>query len=668
MSSKTGLNDSVDTYLTWANEDSVKYEDRLRFNQRALDILLASENDSLNRVKIFRVANRYYNLGAYDQYKIASKRVLEQSILRSDTVGIAKSYSYLGDYYLKTTMQDSAFYYYIKAEKIYRRLHDSYNLATVNINKATVLWNERDYFGSESAALEALKCLRQHKDPQKSFEAFTILGIVSNELSDYRNALEYLHKALEVTTNNRLALNKPGPTTLNNIGNVYQNMGSNQKAIDNFYLALSDPNLPKENPLLYSILLDNVAYSKLLLGKRDDEIPELFLKSLRIKDSINEVAASIFTKMRLAEFYLATDDSIKAAKISHEALTSAINSGDAVNKLTPLKALAALEPINASEYSNEYIHIKDSLQKIERNIKDKFARIQFETDEISLEKDKLAEQNRNLFLFFAATVMIGLLLFVIRSQRARNRELLLKQAQQKANEDIYNLMLSQQNKIEEGRIKEKKRIAQELHDGVLGRLFGARLNLDSLNKMDGAAAEEKRNNYLSELKNIEQDIREISHDLNREKFVLINNFVAILNNLVEEQSSAHAAEVRCNIDGKIKWKHIDNNLKINLYRITQEALQNINKYAKASEINIDITETDNILTLEIADNGRGFDTDKKSKGIGIQNMLTRTRDCNGTLTIKSAKDTGTTITISFPRAPKVQAEQYVPPNPTKISI
>jgi signal transduction histidine kinase len=58
-------------------------------------------------------------------------------------------------------------------------------------------------------------------------------------------------------------------------------------------------------------------------------------------------------------------------------------------------------------------------------------------------------------------------------------------------------------------------MAQELHDGVLGRMFGVRMNLDSLNKFQDDQAISQRDSYLSELKNIEQDIREISHDLNR---------------------------------------------------------------------------------------------------------------------------------------------------------
>jgi signal transduction histidine kinase len=241
-----------------------------------------------------------------------------------------------------------------------------------------------------------------------------------------------------------------------------------------------------------------------------------------------------------------------------------------------------------------------------------------------------------------------MLLFVIRTQRAKNRELMLKQAQQKANEDIYNLMISQQNIIEESRSREKKRIAQELHDGVLGRLFGARLNLDSLNKQIGEAAIEKRNNYLTELKNIEQDIREISHDLNREKYVLINNFVAILNNLLEEQQSSFKSELIITLDDSIKWEQVENTAKINLYRIVQESLQNINKYANATEIKIDLKGVGENIRLLIADNGEGFTVNTKKKGIGLQNMISRTYELKGTFDIRSKKGKGTTISVSFP--------------------
>ena len=62
-------------------------------------------------------------------------------------------------------------------------------------------------------------------------------------------------------------------------------------------------------------------------------------------------------------------------------------------------------------------------------------------------------------------------------------------------------MLAQQDKIDEGRTKEKKRISEELHDGILGRLFGTRLSLDSLNMLQTEEAIINREGYINELKN-----------------------------------------------------------------------------------------------------------------------------------------------------------------------
>jgi signal transduction histidine kinase len=120
-------------------------------------------------------------------------------------------------------------------------------------------------------------------------------------------------------------------------------------------------------------------------------------------------------------------------------------------------------------------------------------------------------------------------------------------------------------------LKRKEEGCQELHDGVLGRMFGVRMNLDGLNGFQDEMAVQQRSSYLSELKNIEQDIREISHDLNREK--LINNFVAIVDNLFEEQRKTYPSKLVSNIDSTIKWELLVNSVKINLYRIIQESFK-----------------------------------------------------------------------------------------------
>jgi hypothetical protein len=108
--------------------------------------------------------------------------------------------------------------------------------------------------------------------------------------------------------------------------------------------------------------------------------------------------------------------------------------------------------------------------------------------------------------------------------------LLYKQQQQKANEDIYNL-ISQQNTIETNRVEEKRRVARSCMMVFFRKDVWCPYELDGLNGFQDEMAVQQRSSYLSELKNIEQDIREISHDLNREKSELINNFVAIVDNL-----------------------------------------------------------------------------------------------------------------------------------------
>ncbi|PZQ82444.1 MAG: sensor histidine kinase [Flavobacterium johnsoniae] len=642
------MSDTLFTYLTLANEDTIPYEDRLSYNKKAFAILINQENDSLNRVNLFKVANRYFNMNNFEEYQKTTRIVLEKAKSDNDTISVAKAYSYLGDYYTNSLRRDSAYSYYSKAEKLYQKLNDKVNLGGVYISIATVQSYENDFLGSELSAIKALNALRDSNNKNKIYEAYNLLGIISNELKDYEKALEYHTKALNLAKENNMNIFHEKASSLNNIGNVYQNDNKHKIAIEKFNEALlQDKDLSVEKADLYALILDNLAYSK-LKTKNYSQLPELFYKSLKIRDSLNLKTGIIYNKLHLSEYYLLEKDSLKAKKYGHEALLLSRNIKNYSALLSSLKQLGTIEPQKASIYSEEYIRINDSLQSAERKSKDKFARIEYETDEIIQQKDKLAEQNRNILFFFGLVVMIGILLFVIKNQRSKTKELMLKQAQQKANEDIYNLMLYQQNKIEEGRANEKVRIAQELHDGILGRLFGARLNLDSLNKRQDEEAIVSRNNYLVELKNIEQDIREISHDLNREKHALNNNFIGIVNNLIEQQETVSQAKVSFVVDMEIEWEKIENYIKINLYRILQEALLNINKYAQAENVRIEIIKQEKTLKLTVTDDGVGFSVSKKSKGIGLQNMLSRANACEATFDIKSKIGKGTTITVAFP--------------------
>jgi len=460
--------------------------------------------------------------------------------------------------------------------------------------------------------------------------------------------IEAHRKALEIAKKNNISSSEQSiATSLNNIGLIYQNQKKYKKAIDYFNQALIRSDLLNQNPFLYVALKDNLGYSKFKTGDFTD-LPDVFYEALKIGDSLKMIPIVVSNKLHLSEYYALKKDTVTAKKFSNEAYSLAKESNLTKDVLLSLKQLLNVEPQKAIKYSEEYLKINDSLQLAERKIRNKFARIEYETEELVLEKNKLVEQRKTLIYIGLGIILLGVFIYVIRSQAARNRELQLLQEQQQANEEIYQLMLNQQDKIEEVRQLEKKRIAQDLHDGILGKLFGTRLNLGTLNNKNNEEAIESRKNYIEELKIIEQEIREISHDLNSEKAAIFNNFVLMVSNFIENQRSVCKAKVNFSMDPTIDWNAIDNMAKINFYRILQEAFQNINKYAEAKNVFVTFAQNNSKIELKIEDDGIGFNFLKKKKGIGLNNMQTRINSSGGSMTVVSEIGKGALLTFGLP--------------------
>jgi len=585
-----------------------------------------------------------------EKYKKVNNIFLKLALESKDTLHIANAYNQLGIYYSKTFVNDSAYLFFSKSEKLLKKINNKDVLVDVYIRKATVQFYNDDYLGAELSATNALKTARLLEAKDKEYHALNILGVISNEFGNFNKAIEYHTKALKVTLDNKSSFKTNlGAMSLNNIGYTYQNLNKDINALFYFNKALKDKNLYFENPSLYATLIDNIAYSNFKLNNFR-QLPSMFYKSMKIRDSLKLSSRVIYSKIHISEYYSKIGNQDLAREVAFEALKDARFNDNSGDILLVLKQLSKVDAKNVGKYSEEYIKISDSLNEADRKSKDKFARIQFETDEIIQQNDQLVEKNRNILNYFIGAIVIGILLFFVRTQRSRSRELVLKQSQQQANEEIYRLIISHQNQLEEGRDLEKRRLSKELHDGVLGRLFGLRLNLDGLNNSDDEAAKQQRLDYLNELKLIEQDLRDISHELNRENLVLINNFVAIINNLLEQQAKINPAKIKSIIANDIDWEIVPNTAKINLYRILQEALQNINKHAEAKNILVHFRkDKKGNLLFNIEDDGKGYDMNsKKSKGIGMKNIVSRTQQCGGIIDIKSEIGKGSKIIITFP--------------------
>ena len=357
---------------------------------------------------------------------------------------------------------------------------------------------------------------------------------------------------------------------------------------------------------------------------------------------------TMIASIDLSKLYSINNNNNLANKYGLEALKTATKlSANEVKQ----EALLILADVNDNElgkgYLKEHIRLTDSLLLEDRNVRNRYARIEFETDQIEAENLRISQQRMWLMILAAVLIITSFLLYVVITQRAKNKTLQFEKDQQKANEEIYNLMLSQQDKVDEARANEKKRISQEIHDGILGRLFGTRLSLDSLNLSDGKEAVQSRAEYIKELMTIENDIRKISHDLNTD-FVAGSGFMDILSELIIKQTKAYQLKYQFNYTDDVSWDNVSNKDKINIYRIIQESMQNIYKHAEATEVKISIDSKNNVILISIADDGKGFDVNKSKKGIGLKNINSRVEDLGGTVDFESEIGSGTVITINIP--------------------
>jgi signal transduction histidine kinase len=645
----------IDSLLTKSYDISIDRDIRLKCANRVNQILDHKINDSINNEYLLSLSGKYFNLGEFEKYVNLSREVYKKSLESKDDLLKAKSLSYIADYHYYKFSNDSAYFYYSKAEKTYSKLQDKKNIDRLKFYKANILLYEKDFLGCETAIIDILKTIHNKKDYRLIYDCNISLGNSQEGLNNNEKALEYYNRSSQIV----LKL-KDDPQyqiilsqLYNFIGKIYQKQNINTNALEFFNKSLSYQDLKNSDSRIYSNIINNLGYSNFKLGNSiaKSQLDEAF----RIREEIKDIPGIVSSKINLAEYYLSKNDSIKAFDFCSKAKTLAHENRIFEDELKSLQLLAKIHPKNDGEYNNRYIILSDSLQNNERATRNKFARIEFETDEIISEKNVIeAERNkisvqRWIILGFGllAIAIIGLL-YVTKIQHSKNKELQFEKDQQKANEEIYQLMLDQQSKIDEGRQKEKKRISQELHDGVMSRLTSTRLNLFILSKRNDEETIKKCLKHIDDIQNIEKEIRNISHDLSQDIFTGKDSFEMIIVSLFESQKQITSTDFFVSIDPSINWELIDSATKMNIYRICQEALQNIRKYANAKNGEINITQIESILEIEIRDDGVGFNTEKSKSGIGLKNMNSRIASINGQINIESSQDKGTLIKIAIP--------------------
>lgn len=648
------LRNSIALLLDNAQNPNIDDEKREKLIDSAYIELEQSKNDSITRYNYRRATSSYYNLQLYDKSLALSKKVYSLASEEKDTISMARALYYSADSFYGKASMDSAFYYYSQAQNLYNELDDLGVLGEIILYKAYVYYNVGEYALCETQAIKALGILEKKN---KVTHVYNCLNLIATALDGqnnseqaikyYRLALTQLEKFEEQGYTNK-EIDSYKASCFNNMGGVYVKMGQHNKAISIYKEALSLINLEEQNPSLYAKLINNLAYAK-FKSKDYTNLPGLFFESLQIRDSLDNKSGIIASNINLGEFYAFKQDTALAISYLKKANTEANEIKSHYDILNSLKLLSEIDKKHSTYYYNRYITVNDSLQEIAKQNRDKFARIEYETDKLQDEKEALLKKNSFIIGLSAVILLFIAAIFIIYYLNSRNKELLLMQEQQKANEEIYQLMFEQQSKVDSARKEEKNRIAMELHDGILNNIYAVRLNLEFINKKADEESILKRKEFIKELQNVEAEIRSVSHELSRNAdFDQDKNFKNMLEFMVLSQRNKFDTEFEAVIDNHIDWESISNFCKVNIYRIIQESLQNINKYSAAKVAKVKIDGIDNEIQIVIADNGQGFDVKRATGGIGLNNIKKRADAINADIKITSKPGQGTTIEVLFP--------------------
>jgi two-component system sensor histidine kinase UhpB len=218
-----------------------------------------------------------------------------------------------------------------------------------------------------------------------------------------------------------------------------------------------------------------------------------------------------------------------------------------------------------------------------------------------------------------------------------------------AERELYQQKLITEVTIE-AQEKQRNELGRELHDNINQILSIVKMFLTmAMEKKDNR--EELVQRSIGNLDQAIEDIRKLSKSLVAPSLGDIGLEDALLY-LIEEMN--------LNSDLKIEFvneihdpKEIDKSMELMLYRIVQEQVNNIRKYAKAQVAIITVKTSEDNLLLSIADNGVGFDTTQKANGIGLKNIRSRVDFYSGTMNIISTPRNGCVINISLPLQKKM---------------
>jgi signal transduction histidine kinase len=196
---------------------------------------------------------------------------------------------------------------------------------------------------------------------------------------------------------------------------------------------------------------------------------------------------------------------------------------------------------------------------------------------------------------------------------------------------------------------ERRRIGRELHDEAGQSLLALRLQLEMMERAAGPAMRRR----LAEARGVtERTVEELRRIVAALSPALLERLglEAAIRQLAARFRKIHPAEIRIRVSGT--WQGLSRQYQEVIYRVAQEALQNIAKHSQATHVNLLLRSTDKNIRLSVADNGAGFQREEASSkpmSFGLAGMRERARLLAGDLAIRSAPGKGVTVVLVLPQ-------------------
>ncbi|OJX31707.1 MAG: hypothetical protein BGO86_07410 [Chryseobacterium sp. 36-9] len=521
----------------------------------------------------------------------------------------ASAYNNLGACYKNTGNTEEALKYYILASNIYQKENKISDLAIVENNIGLLFQTLEDYNKAKGYHKKALDYFISIGDNTNIAKSYNMIGITLANQDSLQNALLNFKKSYYI---NRKYKNTIGLSEdVNNIGSIFYYMEKYDSAIVYFRKSLA-------------------------IDRQNQDFTNL-------ADGLNNLADVYINKRDLKKAKTNLDSAVYYSK-KYNYISAYLNSLQAYSNLYE----SDNKPKLSLKYLKQYYTTKDSLSK-ENNIKDineleKKYQTEKKQKEIIQKDSKIKRKNLLniiLVILFCFGIIISFLVY---------RTLKLKNKQQKQEYELKYAIeeIAHQNKLQEQRLS----ISRDLHDNIGAQLTFIISSIETL-KQAFNIKDEKINNKLTSISNFTKDtiteLRDTIWAMNHSEIDFNEIRNRILNFVEKARKSTENINIAFERDPILDNLHFSSVDGMNIYRITQEAVNNAMKYAEAKNILLNAKSVDHQVQITVADDGKGFDIDETELGNGIRNMEKRASELNSTLSINSETGKGTIITLVIPK-------------------